>query len=238
MADKHDVINTALKYIGVTENPPGSNECEFNRAYWGFNASGPDYPWCCAFLWFVFWKSGHGDLFYGGRKTALCAAFESWGRDNHMTVDKTKCEPGDVVTFDFNNKGRAHHIGLVFKNNGNGTIDVIEGNTSFSSNDNGGAVMIRTRNLTYVRYAIRPKYNEEVNGYMFRVHTISIGSLSNDVLLWQEILRARYGTEVGLDRSFGPITEKYTKKFQKDNGLDVDGCVGPLTWEKALALGD
>jgi peptidoglycan hydrolase-like protein with peptidoglycan-binding domain len=32
------------------------------------------------------------------------------------------------------------------------------------------------------------------------------------------------------DGQFGPITERSVRQFQKQNGLLVDGIVGPVTW--------
>lgn len=32
------------------------------------------------------------------------------------------------------------------------------------------------------------------------------------------------------DGDFGPITERFVRKFQKENGLEPDGIVGKLTW--------
>lgn len=41
-------------------------------------------------------------------------------------------------------------------------------------------------------------------------------------------------TVYGVDGSFGGATERAVQAFQKANGLDVDGCVGPMTWNKLL----
>ena len=54
--------------------------------------------------------------------------------------------------------GRASHIGIVEKKNPNGTYTIIEGNTSTSSNDNGGRVMRRIRSKSVIRGFARPKY--------------------------------------------------------------------------------
>ena len=58
-------------------------------------------------------------------------------------------------------KGRASHIGIVEKKNLNGTYTVIEGNTSTSSNDNGGTVMRRIRSKSVIRGFARPKYKKQ-----------------------------------------------------------------------------
>jgi len=38
------------------------------------------------------------------------------------------------------------------------------------------------------------------------------------------------------DGAFGPKTRSRVVEFQGDNGLETDGIVGPITWEKLLAL--
>jgi peptidoglycan hydrolase-like protein with peptidoglycan-binding domain len=38
----------------------------------------------------------------------------------------------------------------------------------------------------------------------------------------------------GIDGVFGYMTDKAVKQFQKDEGLTVDGIVGPNTWNTLL----
>lgn len=38
----------------------------------------------------------------------------------------------------------------------------------------------------------------------------------------------------GIDSIFGPGCDKAVRQFQKDSKLDVDGCVGPITWDKLM----
>lgn len=59
-----------------------------------------------------------------------------------------------------------------------------------------------------------------------------------DVKRWQFFLLGKGYTEIGTaDSSFGDNTKAATERFQKDNGLDVDGTVGNDTMGKAMMLG-
>lgn len=55
-----DVLNQARAWIGISGS---TNEA---TQYYGYNGV----AWCCIFQWSIFNKSGHGDLFMGGGKTA------------------------------------------------------------------------------------------------------------------------------------------------------------------------
>lgn len=154
------IMKTALKYVGVTEFPANSNNVIFNTDYYGHPVSGDDYPWCCTTIWDVFRIAGASNLFYGGKKTASCSTYESWALSKKLNVAKDKGKYGDVATMDFG-KGCASHIGFILKRNPDGTYQTIEGNTSLKSQDNGGAVMERTRSQSVIRYIFRPQYGAE-----------------------------------------------------------------------------
>ena len=155
-----DIVKEANKHIGVKELPAGSNNVKFNTDFYGKKVSGPQFPWCCAFVWDVFRMCGASRLFYDGKKTALCAAVESWGKNRNLEVkDRTKGKAGDLVLFDFTHQGRACHIGIILKNNGNGEYTTIEGNTGSGNESNGGMVMKRVRGRALIRCIIRPRYD-------------------------------------------------------------------------------
>ena len=61
--------------------------------------------------------------------------------------------------------------------------------------------------------------------------TIRRGSNGPYVKLLQELLSLR-GYILKVDGIFGPATETYVRSFQKAHGLEADGIVGPLTWNK------
>ena len=48
------ILEIARLQLGIKENPPNSNRVKFNTAYYGQEVSGRAYPWCCAFVWWVF----------------------------------------------------------------------------------------------------------------------------------------------------------------------------------------
>jgi len=49
----------------------------------------------------------------------------------------------------------------------------------------------------------------------------------------QQLLCAR-GHSVRVDGMFGPRTESAVEGFQDDEGIDVDGIVGPATWSRLI----
>ena len=61
-------------------------------------------------------------------------------------------------------------------------------------------------------------------------------STGEQVKTLQRLLYCMYGcpSDLKIDGQFGPIVDKYVKKFQKDNKLTQDGIVGTNTWNKLL----
>ena len=56
-------------------------------------------------------------------------------------------------------------------------------------------------------------------------------------MLQLALLRAGYnvkGSNDGIDGIFGNSTYLAVRQFQRDNGLTVDGIVGPATWKKLI----
>lgn len=160
MSTAKAVMEVAQKYLGTKESPAGSNNVIFNTDYYGHAVSGDDFPWCCVFVWDVFRIAGASQLFYGGNKTAYCPTYENWAISAGLSVGKDSGQCGDVVTMDFG-KGRASHIGFILAKLSDGTYQTIEGNTSVTSQDNGGAVMVRIRGNDVIRCIFRPKYEKE-----------------------------------------------------------------------------
>lgn len=158
-AKASDIVAKAATQIGVKESPAGSNMQKYGKAY-GWNGV----PWCCQFVWWVFRECGASSLFYDGKKVAYCPYVVTWAKRAGLWLGRTaNPQPGDIVLFAGSN-GVASHIGIVEKRNSASQVQTIEGNTSTTSNDNGGAVMRRTRNYNttsssfHVLGFVRPKY--------------------------------------------------------------------------------
>lgn len=62
------------------------------------------------------------------------------------------------------------------------------------------------------------------------------GSVGNYVLTLQDALNALGFTGSGLDGYFGSGTRNAVISFQRSQGLDADGIVGCLTWERLTEL--
>jgi putative chitinase len=56
------------------------------------------------------------------------------------------------------------------------------------------------------------------------------GSLGEAVGTLQTILR-KIGFDLAIDQDFGPATELAVMHFQRANNLEIDGIVGPITWD-------
>lgn len=102
--------------------------------------------------------------------TANCGVMDDWFVAKGQSVSwRQTPKRGDIVFFDFSGKHTSRtHVGIVEKVNADGSITTIEGNTSVTSNDNGGAVMRRTRWPYQVTRYGRPSYasTAEMEGYM------------------------------------------------------------------------
>ena len=151
------ILDTARAQLGIREEPPNSNRVKFNTAYYGREVSGSAYPWCCAFVWWVFREAGAASLFYGGKKTASCSALLSFHKGQAVQGDY---QPGDIIFFNFNGRKNPAHVGICESWDGQ-YITTIDGNTAPTNEANGGAVMRRRRAKKYMIGAYRPAYEED-----------------------------------------------------------------------------
>lgn len=238
-ADK--IVKKAISQIGVKENPSGSNCVKYNTDYYGKAVRGSAYPWCCSFVWWVFKECGASNLFYGGNKTAYCPTVEAYYKSIGRWYTSNP-QPGDLVLFDFDKTGTPEHIGIFEKVNSDGSYNVIEGNTSVSSNDNGGNVMRRIRYKSQIKGFARPKYEGTTtettqkgeNTVNVTLTVLQKGLKGNEVNTLQRLLNALGYSCGNVDGDFGTNTDKAVKAFQKAKNLTPDGIVGGKTWDALL----
>jgi hypothetical protein len=116
------MLSAAAGEIGVTEQPPGSNESPRIREYRTASGSPPPGPWCA---YFVSWAARQAGMPLGpnGQGFGSVDALWSWAQGAGRTSQQPR--PGDLVVWD-------EHIGIVESVLPNGQIQTIEGNTSDS----------------------------------------------------------------------------------------------------------
>lgn len=154
MNAREKLVAVATGEVGVKESPAGSNRVKYNTWFYGREVSGSSYPWCCAFVCWCFAQAGLGSLV---RMTGGCTTMMNWFKAKGRLVPAREAQPGDLVFYQFDKDAYADHIGIVEKVTKTG-VTAIEGNTSLTSDDNGGAVMRRTRKWSVMMAAGRPEW--------------------------------------------------------------------------------
>lgn len=86
-----------------------------------------------------------------------------------------------------------------------------------------------------------PEEYEEYVNELYPDYFLTLGSTGDDVRRFQRFLLTicRFDKSipgVRVNGIFDELTEKSVKKIQQDNGIDVNGIVGPFTWRKVVEL--
>ena len=136
------IIEVAKKEVGTIEGPK-DNETKYG-AWMKVNFQ----PWCQSFVSWCAFTAGVAKFPKSASTVAAADQFKKEGRWADARNDDPT--PGDWIYFDFPDDGvnRISHVGLCIKNNGDGTIQVIEGNTSGTAKGdqrNGGMCVEKTR---------------------------------------------------------------------------------------------
>lgn len=230
MATAQNLLDIARADLGYTESPKNSNRTKYGEWY-GMNGQ----PWCMMAV--QYWCSKANVTL--PVKTASCTAFMSAAKKSGRWVT-SGYQSGDIILYNFdNNRADADHVGIC-ESASSGSVTCIEGNTSTSSNDNGGKVMRRQRNLYLVLGAYRPQFETSTSSKgascEVTLEMLSKGCKGNSVKALQ-ILLIGYGYSCGsygADGDFGSGTDSAVRKFQSAKGIGVDGIVGATTWGKLL----
>ena len=141
MTQAADFVAKANSQLGVKESPANSNKTIYGK-FTGHDGQ----PWCGSFVMWCASEIGFKAMPNCVYTPAGATAFQGQGKwANHETATP---QPGDIVFFNFDGKG-IEHVGIVVKDNGDGTVTTIEGNTTpdgkTGSEANGGEVCLKTR---------------------------------------------------------------------------------------------
>jgi CHAP domain/Putative peptidoglycan binding domain len=237
------MVEIAQKEIGYVEGPKD------NETKYGAFTKANYLPWCGSFC---MWVSNQAGVTIPNTVSTMAgaAAFKKLG--TWTDAEKADPQPGDIVYFDFVSGGAPiEHVGIVEKNNGDGTITTIEGNTSgdkkkSGSQANGGECVRKIR--AYKRNAKgipvfivgfgRPNYKDNDVNVKVVPSTpppfpgqIKPGDKGDSVKLVQHALT------LVEDGDFGPATKAKVIAFQDNHpGLDSNGIIGPKTWAELMKL--
>jgi len=129
MGQREDFVAKAIAEIGVVEGPR-DNQTKYGH-FTGYDFQ----PWCGSFCMWVAHEVGVKIP----NTVSTIAGSEAFKKNGHwQNGSEATPEPGDLVYFDFVKGGAAvEHVGIVLKDNGDGTITTIEGNTSAEKKPNG-----------------------------------------------------------------------------------------------------
>jgi hypothetical protein len=145
-AIRQRALEEARRHVGVKESPPGSNDVYFSRWY---DLLG---PWCAMFVTYCYVTAGSKG-FKRGAYWAYCPYLLAAARagENGASITRDP-QPGDIVLY-LDSTGLAFHVGIFERwlDKASGRFQSIEGNTSSSSDSDGGAVEVRDRSTGSMR---------------------------------------------------------------------------------------
>jgi CHAP domain/Putative peptidoglycan binding domain len=240
-------LEVALSQVGVIEGPK-DNETDYG-AFTGHNFQ----AWCGSFMMWCAKQAGVTipDTVYTPNGAAAFKKAGTWA-----DAATAHPQPGDLIYFSFIPNALPsspiQHVGVVLKDNGDGTITTVEGNTSpdkrpAGSPNNGGEVASNVRGFrpdnkrhlwsTVVGFG-RPAYaGAAANSHPATPPapkpapgfpgTINPGDTNDNVKLIQMVLG------LDADGQYGPATKKAVIAVQTANHeLDPNGIIGPKTWQE------
>jgi hypothetical protein len=162
-------LEVAQAEVGYIEGP-ADNQTKYQKA---------NQAWCGAF---VNWCAKQAGVKIPNCVYTPSGATAFMDKKTWTIAEQADPQPGDIVFFDFPGDAldRISHVGIVIKNNGNGTVTTIEGNTAPDKKGdqrNGGEVCKKIRafkkkNRSKVQPSLpvfivgfgRPQFKEITNG--------------------------------------------------------------------------
>lgn len=135
------------------------NKVKYNTWYYGSEVSGESYPWCCAFVCWVFYQCGLQQYFNGGQKTASCNTLYNYHKSKGEVVSGAY-KKGDLIFMNLEGGTNIHHVEIAVTDYSESTqtIDCIGGNIYHKLSD--GTITSKvgreTRKKSQIIAAVRP----------------------------------------------------------------------------------
>lgn len=142
MSQKENFLSKVRGELGTVEGPKD------NETKYGKFTKHDFQPWCGSF---IMWCANEVGLKIPDVVYTPTGVEKFKGQGRWYNAATATPEPGDIVFFDFVKGGAAvEHVGVIMKDNGDGTVTTIEGNTSgdkkkSASEANGGEVVRKIR---------------------------------------------------------------------------------------------
>lgn len=237
------LVEVALAEEGYVEGPKD------NETKYGAFTKANFLPWCGSF---VMWCANQAGVKLPNTVSTMAgaAAFKKMGTWTDA-LGATPA-PGDIVYFDFAEGGAPiEHVGIVVKDNGDGTVTTIEGNTAgdkkkSNSQRNGGEAVIKIRAYKKNKKNIpvfivgfgRPNYKG--NEITAKVEATTPPAFPGQIKpgdKGEAVKIVQHALTLVEDGDYGPTTKKAVIAFQDNHDVvDSNGIIGPKTWAELVKL--
>jgi hypothetical protein len=237
------VVEIALAEVGYVEGPKD------NETKYGAFTKANFLPWCGSFCMWVAHQAGV-KIPNTVSTMAGASGFKKMGTWTDASVAKP--EPGDIVYFDFMTGGAPiEHVGIVVKDNGDGTVTTVEGNTAgdkkkSGSQANGGECVKKVRAYkknpkgipVFIEGFGRPNYKgNEVEAATPVASKPAFPGRINPGDKSESVKIVQHALTLVEDGDYGPATKKAVIAFQDNHGnIDSNGIIGPKTWAALTEL--
>jgi hypothetical protein len=152
------VLASAKAEVDAGYREGANNDTKFGKWY-GMN----NQPWCAMYVSWCFKEAELSNIIAASTKKgfASCDAGLKWFAKKGQVVPVGQAKAGDIAFFQFDDDAMADHVGIVYKNDGKGTLWVYEGNTSGDtkgSQSNGDGAFLKKRAYKLIMGIARPAY--------------------------------------------------------------------------------
>lgn len=237
------MVEIALKEEGYVEGPKD------NETKYGAFTKANFLPWCGSF---VMWCANQAGVKMPNTVSTMAGAAAYKKLGTWTDAAKAKPEPGDIVYFDFMDGGAPiEHVGIVVRDNGDGTVTTIEGNTAgdkkkSTSQRNGGEAVVKIRAYkknpkgiaVFIEGFGRPNYKDnDVNVEVTPTLKPAFPGQLKPGAKGEAVKMVQHALTLVEDGDFGPATKAAVIKFQDNHdNLDSNGVIGPKTWNALMDL--